>query len=77
MDDQSSQSRSLFAWLRGLAKLCQRISGGVDGRKGPAINALDDKLKRDIGVETDGKMGVGEVRQAFYRKMLERGQPLL
>lgn len=77
MSVQSSQSRGQSAWLRGLAKLCQLFAGGVDSRKGLAIKTLDRKLKHDIGVEIDGEMGVAEVRQAFYRKMLERGQPLL
>jgi len=77
MSEQSAQSRGQFAWLRGLAKLCPLFAGGVDSRKGLTIRTLDRKLKHDIGVEVDGKMGVAEARQAFYRKMLERGQPLL
>jgi len=69
----------LFAWLlAGWRSWCSGISAAWMPQ-GPAINALDDKLKRDIGVETEERWGVGEVRQAFYRKHCpsKRGQPLL
>jgi len=77
MSDQPSRSRGRFAWLRGLAKLCRKFVCGVNGRGCLAIEPVDGKLKRDIGIGVDAAMGVGDVRQKFYRKMLERGQPLL
>ena len=77
MSDQSSHSRGRFAWLYGLAKLCRKYACGLNGRERLVIELLDDTLKRDIGIEVDAATGVDEVRQKFYRKMLERGQPLL
>lgn len=77
MSEQSSHSRGRFAWLRGLAKLCRKSACGLNGRGCLAIEPVDDKLKRDIGIGVDAATGVGDIRQKFYRKMLERGQPLL
>lgn len=77
MSDQSSHSRSHFAGLCGLVKLCRKLVCGENGRGRLAIMTLDDKLKRDIGIGVDAELGVDGVRQKFYRKMLERGQPLL
>jgi len=78
MDDQSSLSRSHFAWLRGLAKLCRRLvrGAGAGGCRRLAAAIVDARLRRDIGLDSDGNRGVGEVRQAHYRKLLEHGQPL-
>lgn len=77
MDDQMSAAPGHILWPRELAKLYRRFAGVWAEQRPPAIKLLDDGSRHDRGVPVDAMMGVSDVRTAFYRKLLERGQPLL
>ena len=78
MSDATHASRGRSTWLRVPIKLGQILRYGLarllQGRRTVPADELDDWLKRDTGVA--GALP-RDRRAAFYRKMLERGQPLL
>ncbi len=77
MSDHNRASRSRYAWLRGPKKLGQilgqRLASLMRGRRSVAADELDDRLKRDVGMDPTMPQ---DRRTAHYRKMMERGQPL-
>lgn len=76
MRDGKPASRRGFALRCGLDILCWVLALAGSRRAELPPEGVDDCFRRDIGLATDGRIGVGDVRTAFYRKMLETGQPL-
>ncbi|KGF67549.1 hypothetical protein LL06_21645 [Hoeflea sp. BAL378] len=75
MRDQTSAPQSRFRRLFGLAKLCRALGRLIEGRATVRHCEHDAWLRRDIGLAPDGRIGVSDVRAAFDRKLVERGQP--
>lgn len=76
MRDQSRAARGPVQRFSAPAKLCRFLARLLGGRASVSAPVLDDRLRRDIGLPLDGRMGVSDVRAAFDRKLLEGGQPL-
>lgn len=78
MRDATRAAPRRFQRLAGLAKLCQILRQSLRrlfaGRARLPVG-LDARIRRDIGYPDDGIIGPSDVRTAFDRKLLERGQP--
>ncbi|MBC7284316.1 hypothetical protein [Hoeflea sp.] len=78
MRDATRAAPGRFQRLFGPAKLCRVLRSGLRrllAGRGKAPAGLDAWIRRDIGLAEDGPIGVADVRAAFDRKLLERGQP--
>ncbi|MEM5470675.1 hypothetical protein WNZ14_02965 [Hoeflea sp. AS60] len=77
MSDKIIATRGRLPRLSALAKLCQKsgqwLASLMRGRRSVAAEELDDRLKRDIGMDPTLPE---DRRTAHYRKMLQRDQPL-
>lgn len=77
MSDATLASRGRSTWLRVPIKLGQILRYGLarllQGRRSVPADELDDRLKRDIGVDPTLPR---DRRTAHYSKMMEPGQPL-
>ena len=81
MSDHGRASRGRIARLCGILKACRvavlargrRIARSLSGRSPVPVDQLDERIRRDIGVE--GR-GWPDRRTMYYRTLLRRGQPL-
>ena len=77
MSDATHASRGRSTWLRVPIKLGQILRYGLarllQGRRTVPADELDDRLKRDIGVDPTLPR---DRRAAHYSKMMEPGRPL-
>lgn len=77
MSDHNRASRGRYPWLRGLKTpvemLRHYLKHLMRGRGSVPVDELDDRLKRDIGVDPTLPQ---DHRTAHYLKMMQRGQPL-
>lgn len=74
MSERKLASPGRFLRLGGLERYCQFLVRALASRAAVPADELDDWLKRDIGVEVTPPR---DPRDALYRNMHRRGQPLL
>jgi len=75
MRDETRAAPGRFQRLSGAAKLCWLFCRRLAAGQPRAPAGLDARTRRDIGLAEDGLTGVSDVRAAFDRRLLERGQP--
>ena len=75
MRDQIRAAPGRLQRLCGAAKLCLAFCRRLLAGRPRLPAGLDARARRDIGLAEDGLTGVSDVRAAFDRKLLERGQP--
>ncbi len=78
MSDVIIAAPGRFQRLSGPAKLCRFLRQDLRrlfAGRARSPDGLDAWIRSDIGYPDDGLIGVRDVRAAFDRKLLERGQP--
>ncbi|MCY0092672.1 hypothetical protein [Hoeflea ulvae] len=73
MSDRKPASPDHLPWLGGLAKLCQFVLRPRSRRAAVPADQLDDWIRRDTGADV---VMPRDLQAGFYRKIMQRGQPL-